>query len=177
MDLMSALCSDDYNQPNNRSASLKLKSRTQSTEQMAANAESLQNHRSSDYFNCCDKKLRARQRLRRSMCREGVLVFSVIVLINIASINCIATRHVEGEFHKLSLQTFLSNLPWLLIFMTAKFDLVYEFCCSRLRCWKKNFREIETYLRWSRIYGFTLHSKTVCVDEKNILEIASLNGS
>jgi hypothetical protein len=93
---MSAVCSDDYNQPNNRSASLKLKSRTQSTEEMAANAERSQIHRSSDYFNCCDKKLRARRRLRRW---EGVLVFSVIVLINIASINCIATRHVEGEFH------------------------------------------------------------------------------
>lgn len=124
---MSAICSDDYNQPNNRSTSLKLKSRTQSTsinkiEQMAASKERLQSHRSSDYFNCCDKKLRARQRLRRSMCWEGVLVFSVIVLINIASINCIATRHVEGEFHKV--HTYFAPICNL-----------YDFkFCSRLRC-------------------------------------------
>lgn len=103
MDLMSAICSDDFNQPNSRLASLKLKSRTQSKsinkyKQMASNTERLQNHRFSDYFNCCDKKLQVKQRLRRNMCWEGVLVFSVIVLINIASINCNATRHVEGEF-------------------------------------------------------------------------------
>lgn len=111
MDLMSAVCSDDYNQPNIRSTSLKLKSRTQSSaKQMAANGERLQNHQSSDLFNCCDKKVRARQRLRRSMCWERVLVFSVIVLINIASINCIATRHVEGEFHKLLAHIFPRNL-------------------------------------------------------------------
>jgi hypothetical protein len=110
MDLMSAICSADYNQPNNRFASLKRKSRTQSksintAQQMAAHQERLQNHRFSEYFNCCDKKLQVRQRLRRNMCWEGVLVFSVIVLINIASINCNATRHVEGEFHTLLFHT------------------------------------------------------------------------
>lgn len=29
---------------------------------------------------------------------EGVVVFSVVVFINVASINCNATRQVEGEF-------------------------------------------------------------------------------
>lgn len=50
------------------------------------------------------------------MCWEGIVVFSVIVLINVASINCTATRQVEGEF----------ILPYtlsLLIFMTADSDL------------------------------------------------------
>lgn len=55
-------------------------------------------HRLSDYFNCCDNKILAKKRLRRDMCRGGILVFSVVVLINIASINCVATRQVEGEF-------------------------------------------------------------------------------
>lgn len=121
---MSAICSTDYNQPNSRSASLKQKSRTQSKSinkaaQMAHNECSLkrlQHHRLSDYFNCCEDKILARNRLRRNMCWEGIVVFSVIVLINVASINCTATRQVEGEF----------ILPYtlsLLIFMTADSDL------------------------------------------------------
>lgn len=108
MDLMNAICSSDYNQPNNRSASLKLTSRTQSKsinkgKQMAHAERSLkrlQDRRFSDYVNCCDNRILARHRPAIGMCWESiVLVFSVIVLINVASINCAAaTRQVEGEF-------------------------------------------------------------------------------
>lgn len=106
MDLMSAICSTDYNQPNKRSASLKVTLRTQSKSlnkatQMAHTKRSskwLQSYRFSDDFNCCDNKILAGKRLRRIMCWEGILVFSLIVLINTASINCTATRQVEGEF-------------------------------------------------------------------------------
>lgn len=104
---MSSIRSSDYNQPNSRSASLKSKSRTQSktinkAARMAHSERSLrrlQNHRFSDYVNCCDDKgLAQRMRSRGSMCWEGILVFSVIVLINVASINCTAVRQQpEGE--------------------------------------------------------------------------------
>lgn len=126
MDLMSALDSTDYNQPNGRSASLKVKSRTQSKSintatQMAHSDCSFirsLNHRLSDYFNCCDNKILAKKRLRREMCRGGFLVFSVVVLINIASINCVATRQVEGEFIFFTLHIFF------IIFMTLGSDLL-----------------------------------------------------
>lgn len=106
MDLMSAICSSDYNQPNKkRSASLKVTLRTQSKSinkatQMAHIKRSsnwLQSHRFSDYINCCDNRILAGKRLRSDMWWEGILVFSLIVLINIASINCTATRQLEGE--------------------------------------------------------------------------------
>lgn len=105
MDLMSAICSSDYNQPNSRSASLKSKSRTQSKSinkaaQMAhteCSLKRLQSHRFSDYFDCCDDRSLAMTRPRRKMYWDSILVFSVIVLINIASINCTATRQLEGE--------------------------------------------------------------------------------
>lgn len=137
MDLMSAICSTDYNQPNKRSASLKVTLRTQSKSiikatQMAHTQRSskwLQNHRFSDYFNCCDYKILAGKRLRRDMFWEGILVFSLIVLINIASINCTATRQVEGEF--------ILSLTHFLIFMTLNSDLFllresleWEFCVN-----------------------------------------------
>lgn len=130
MDLMSAIRSTDHNQPNNnRSASLKVKSRTQSksTEkatQMAHSEHSLkrlQSHRLSDYNDCCDNKVLTRKRLRQSVFWEGFLVFSLTVLINIASINCIATRQLEGEF----IFFFYNHHPPIdpVIFTTLSFDL------------------------------------------------------
>lgn len=136
MGLMSAICSADYNQPNNRSSSLKVASRTQSkpinkATKMAhteCSLKWLQNHRFSDYFNCCDNRIPSRKGLRRGMCWEGILVFSVIVLINIASINCTATRQVEGEFMVHSLPYTLS----LLIFMSSNSDLfLLALLCAR----------------------------------------------
>lgn len=136
MGLMSAICSADYNQPNNRSTSLKVTSRTQSNSinkasQMAhtgCSLERLPSHRISDYFNCCEKRILTRKGLGRGMCWEGILVFSVIVLINVASINCTATRQVEGEFMVHSLPYTLS----LLIFMTLNSDLFFSFSFLRL---------------------------------------------
>lgn len=129
MDLMSDICSTDHNQPNNRSASLKVTSRTQSkpvnkATPMAHTERSLKQmkiHRLSDYFNCCDRKVLSRKRSRRNMFWEGIVVFSVVVFINVASINCNATRQVEGEF--IFLLNTLFFLLYIIIFMTLNSDL------------------------------------------------------
>src|SRR5690349_1726128 len=91
MDLMSDICSTDHNQPNDRSASLKVESRTQSkssnkSTQMTHTERSLkrmQIHRQSDYISCCDRKILSRTRLRRNMFWDGFVVFSVVVFINV----------------------------------------------------------------------------------------------
>lgn len=130
MDLMSDICSTDHNQPNNRSASLK--SRTQSKSMRKAthvkrSLKQMEIHRLSDYSNCCDIKITSRKRLRRNMFWEGVLVFSVVVFINVASINCNATRQVEGEFILLLSTLFSSSPPKPIIFMTLSSDLFFSF--------------------------------------------------
>ncbi|CRK89417.1 CLUMA_CG003165, isoform A, partial [Clunio marinus] len=75
MDLMSALCSDDYNQPNSESATLKLKSRPQSklinkAVEMAYTECSI-NRQSSTF---CEKKVTFKKRLRPSMSWKRILV-------------------------------------------------------------------------------------------------------
>jgi hypothetical protein len=73
-----------------------LKKRTQSKFMNKINQKALT---ARDFINCCDDKIMVpKLRYSENMMRWcNVLVFSVVVLINIASINCIATRHVEGE--------------------------------------------------------------------------------
>lgn len=135
MDLMSAICSSDYNQPNSRSTSLKSRTQSKSINKAAQMAhtthssERLQNHRFGDYFNCCDDKVLVGQRLRRNMCWEGILVFSVIVLINIASVNCAASRQLEGE----STLFFTHTRPYL-----------YDF-----EFWSSSFRHCAVERNWN----------------------------
>lgn len=145
MNLMSAACSADHNQPHSKSAvSLKLKSRTQSqsinkTTQMADTENSLKRlrkHRLSDQNSCCDNKASSGKRSRRSVCWEGVLVFSVTVLINIASIDCAATRQLEGEF---TIQAHKHFPQANLIFMTLSFDLSLARRASVTRSWRRKF--------------------------------------
>jgi hypothetical protein len=51
-----------------------------------------------EYINCCDDKVMISCLRYSGIMKQwhNVLVFSVVVLINIASINCIASRQVEG---------------------------------------------------------------------------------
>lgn len=133
---MSSIRSSDYNQPNSRFASLKPKSRTQSKStnkaaQMVHSERSLRRsmgHRLSDSSDCCDDdKGRSRLRPRSIMCWESVLVFSVIVLINVASISCTAARQQpEGEYtHFISFS--------IVIFTTSTSDRGER--CFRGRAW------------------------------------------
>lgn len=111
MDLMSSggnirCLFSDYNQPNNRSTSLKLSRQQQRHQQHSMNKIN-QKAFTRDFINCCDdriiimepceKKKNNNNRLGTMMRWQNVLVFSVVVLINIASINCAATRQNEGE--------------------------------------------------------------------------------
>lgn len=93
--------SSDYNQPNkNRSASLK------SRAQHSINKINQKAFIARDSFiNCCDdgimeamKNNKIGSSSNNNIRWQNVLVFSVVVLINIASINCVATRQIEGEF-------------------------------------------------------------------------------
>lgn len=87
----------------NRSASLKLRIQSNQNE-----ANKIQNQKAftahirdlnkNNNNNCCDDKVMVAYSSRNMMRWYNVLVFSVVVLINIASINCMASRHVEGEF-------------------------------------------------------------------------------
>lgn len=109
MDLMNASCISDYNHlTTNRSASLKMKLRTQSKSIKASRGEvaaynertfnGLPNHhRLSDLNNCCDNNNHTVLSSCKRVRWQKVLVFSVVVLIKIASIDCIATRQLEGE--------------------------------------------------------------------------------
>lgn len=107
MDLMS-----DYSQQSIRFASLKFK-RTQSNNNGSKINQTAQIPR--DFINCCvDRNMmvpctRYSGNMMMRWC--NVLVFSVVVLIHIASINCIAARQIEGELaeSKLFLLPFLIN--------------------------------------------------------------------
>lgn len=54
-----------------------------------------------DYINCCDDRImetcEKRNNKNSSNNMRNVLVFSVVVLINLASLNCVAARQIEGE--------------------------------------------------------------------------------
>lgn len=102
---MDLIDSSDYNQPSkNRFASLKLKlKRTQSNKSLnKINQKAFTAKISRDFINCCDARnmmvpcMRYSGNMMMRWC--NVLVFSVVVLIHIASINCIASRQIGGKF-------------------------------------------------------------------------------
>lgn len=152
---MSTACSADHNQPNGKSASLNFKSRTQSqskskTTQMADTENSLKRlrkHRLSDQNSCCDNNASSGKRSRRNVCWEGILVFSVTVLINIASIDCAATRQLEGEFTIQAHKHFpeaLSLWLWVLIFLSpgarASRETGGEIFCKLKLIWDEMYK-------------------------------------
>jgi len=95
-------------------------------------------HRFSDYlnFNCCDNNNNnsSTRVSSSSMMWRRCLVFSVVVLINVASINCVATRQ-QGEFHTQQLYDgvgLLYSRPETRITLekSSKLKRVYERCLS-----------------------------------------------
>lgn len=110
MDLMNNEATDlsDYNQHTSKSrfATLKNSKRTQSNckSYTKINQKALTARYSPrDFVNCCDDRNMMVPYMRCSgnmmMMRRwcNVLVFSVVVLIHIASIDCIASRQIGGE--------------------------------------------------------------------------------
>ena len=109
---MDLIDTSDYNQKpsKNRFASLKLKlKRTQSNKSIKNNKNKNKINQkaftakiSRDFINCCDDRnmmvpcMRYSGNMMMRWC--NVLVFSVVVLIHIASINCIASRQIGGKF-------------------------------------------------------------------------------
>lgn len=96
--------SSDYNQPNNKNLSKSLKSRAQHSinkiNQKAFIARD-------SFINCCDDRIMEAIKNNKigssssnNIRWQNVLVFSVVVLINIASISCVAARQIEGESEK-----------------------------------------------------------------------------
>lgn len=111
----------DYSQPNssisnnikNRRRSTSLKSRAQH-QQYSINKINQKAFiaRIRDYINCCDDRIMEPCEKRNKstgsssnnlnmMLWKNVLVFSVVVLINLASLNVVAARQIEGELRKL----------------------------------------------------------------------------
>lgn len=100
--------SSDYNQPNNNNnRSTSLKSRAQHSinkiNQKAFIARD-------SFINCCDDRIMEAMKNNKigssssnNIRWQNVLVFSVVVLINIASISCVAARQIEGKFLKYTL--------------------------------------------------------------------------
>ena len=117
MDLMSSgnrrcLFSDYRQQPNNRSTSLN--SRAPEEQQHQQHSINKINQKAfiariRDYINCCDDRIMepcekrnkiASNNINMMMRWKNVLVFSVVVvLMNLASINCVAARQIEGELY------------------------------------------------------------------------------
>jgi hypothetical protein len=96
--------SSDYNQPNNnknRSASLKSRAQ-QSINKINQKAFIARD----SIINCCDDRIMEAMKNNKigsssnNIRWQNVLVFSVVVLINIASISCVAARQIEGESEK-----------------------------------------------------------------------------
>lgn len=121
--------SSDYNQPNNKNRSASLKSRAQQSinkiNQKAFIARD-------SFINCCDDRIMEAMKNNKigsssnNIRWQNVLVFSVVVLINIASISCVAARQIEGEFKKKNLvinwdlklgRKMRAFAPWKLFFM------------------------------------------------------------
>lgn len=116
MDLMSSgnrrCLFSDYRQPNNRSTSLNSRAPEQQQHQQHSINKINQKAfiaRIRDYINCCDDRIMepcekrnkiASNNINMMMRWKNVLVFSVVVvLMNLASINCVAARQIEGELH------------------------------------------------------------------------------
>lgn len=115
MDLMSSgnrrCLFSDYRQPNNRSTSLNSRAPEQQHQQHSINKINQKAFiaRIRDYINCCDDRIMepcekrnkiASNNINMMMRWKNVLVFSVVVvLMNLASINCVAARQIEGELH------------------------------------------------------------------------------
>lgn len=113
MDLMSSgnrrcLFSDYRQQPNNRSTSLN----SRASEQHQQHSINKINQKAfiariRDYINCCDDRIMepcekrnkiASNNINMMMRWKNVLVFSVVVLMNLATSNGVAARQIEGEF-------------------------------------------------------------------------------